>query len=133
MTQINLTSLLDLTFMLLITFIIIAPTLKHGLQIDLPEVKASKIDVEDKTMTVVIKELETDEDMERVYLEGNRIDLDGLGERDEAAFQNNPKINVVIESDKDVRYGTFARVIHVLQEAGISNIGLATEPEQKKR
>ena len=129
MDQINLTSMLDLTFMLLITFIIIAPTLKHGIQIDLPEVKAEKLDSEEKSMTIVVKKLEPDEDMERVYLDGDRIDLDKLGERVAAAFDKNPKLNVVVESDKEVRYGTFARVVATLQKAGIANVGLATQPE----
>ena len=133
LTQINLTSMLDLTFMLLITFIIIAPTLKHGIQIDLPDVKASKLDTEDKTLTITIKRLEQDEDMERIYLDGNRIDLESLGERVAAAYEKNPKISVVVESDKVVRYGTFARVVATLQKAGIQDVGLSTQPETERK
>ncbi len=132
MTQINLTSLLDLTFMLLITFIIIAPTLKHGIQIDLPEVKAAKLDVEEKTLTVTIKKVEAGEEIERVYLEGNRVDLESLTERVSAAYEKNPRLNVVVEADRAARYGIFASVVQTLQEAGVTNIGLATEPEKKK-
>ncbi len=133
MTQINLTSMLDLTFMLLITFIIIAPTLKHGLELDLPEVKASKLDVEKKSLTVAIKALEPEEDMERIYLDGNRIELSKLGERLAASFEKNPKLSIVIESDRKVQYGTFAHVVAEIQKAGIENIGLVTVPETKKR
>ncbi|MCD6386073.1 biopolymer transporter ExbD [Candidatus Sumerlaeota bacterium] len=131
--QINLTSLLDLTFMLLITFIIIAPTLKHGISIDLPEVQATKLDVRQKPLTITIKKLEPEEDMERIYLDGKRIGLDTLGERVAAAYEKNPKISVIIESDRLVRYGTFARVVAVLQKAGVQDIGLVTQPELKKK
>ena len=132
MTEINLTSLLDLTFMLLITFIIIAPTLKHGLTVDLPEVRAEKLDIQEKTLTVFVKKLDKDEDLERIYLEGNRIGLDKLGDRVAAAYEKNPKLSIIVESDKDVRYGTFARVVATLQKAGVYNIGLATQPDAKK-
>ena len=131
--QINLTSLLDLTFMLLITFIIIAPTLKHGISIDLPEVQATKLDVRQKPLTITIRKLEPEEDMERIYLDGKRIGLDTLGERVAAAYEKNPKISVIIESDRLVRYGTFARVVAVLQKAGVQDIGLVTQPELKKK
>jgi biopolymer transport protein TolR len=132
MTQINLTSLLDLTFMLLITFIIIAPTLKHGLEINLPEVKAEKLDSDEKSVTIVVKKLEEDEDMERIYLDGRRIDLEKLGSSVADALDRNPKLSVVVESDREVRYGTFARVVAVLQKAGISDVGLATQPETSR-
>lgn len=133
LAQINLTSLLDLTFMLLITFIIIAPTLKHGISIDLPEVQAAKLDVQQKPLTITIRKLEPDEDMERIYLDGERIDLDSLGERVAGAYEKNPKLSVIIESDRLVRYGTFAQVVSVIQKAGVTDIGLVTQPVLKKK
>ncbi len=131
-TQINLTPLLDTMFNLLIAFIIIAPALKHGLKIELPEVKAAKLDEQEKPLVITIKKLERDEEMERIYFQGERIDLERLSERVSAALDKNGRKGVIIEADKGVRYGTFARVVGELQEIGVHDIGLVTEPRAKK-
>ena len=127
-SSINLTSLLDVTFLLLIAFMIIAPVLKYGLTLELPEVKtASRLEEKNKFTITVLKRMD-EEDFERIYLNEKRVTLDGLTEELRANYERAQDIDVVIEADKNVPYGTFAQVIEAVQAAGVENIGMVTQP-----
>ena len=127
LTSINLTSLLDVTFLLLIVFFLIAPTLKHGIKMELPEVKASALETK-KSYTVSIQKREPEEDFERIYLDEKRVDMEELEEKLHSEYERDVEINVIVEADKGIPYGTFVKVITLMQRIGITNIGIATEP-----
>jgi biopolymer transport protein TolR len=130
-SNINLTSLLDVTFQLLIVFFLIAPTLKHGIKMELPEVKATALETK-KSFTISIQKRAPDEDTERIYLDDKRVDLEELGDKLQAYYQRDREINVIVEADKGIPYGTFVKVISLIQDVGITNIGIATEPATGK-
>lgn len=129
MSTINLTSLLDLTFVLLIAFMIVAPALKHGIKIDLPKVDADSI-VPKKAYSIVIKKRKTGESESNIYLNEKRVDLDEIFEKLQANYERDPEIDVLIESDKSVLWDDFAKVLGAVRKAGVRNIGLVTEPER---
>jgi biopolymer transport protein TolR len=127
-SSINLTSLLDVTFLLLIAFMIIAPVLKYGLTLELPEVKtASRLEEKNQFTITVLKRME-EEDFERIYLNEKRVTLNELTEELRANYQRAQDVDVIIEADKNVPYGTFAQVIEAVQAAGVENIGMVTQP-----
>jgi len=131
-SAINITNLLDIAFVLLICFMLVAPTLKHGLKMDLPEVEGTALELKKKNFSIVIKEKLPEEDEPRVYLENEIVSVNELKDKLQAQYVKNPEIEVVIECDRSVPYDIFARILGTVKSAGITNIGLVTEPIKKK-
>ena len=143
---INVTNLLDTAFILLITFMLVAPRLsQHGLKVDLPPVeRTGSTDVDQsKILTVVIQKPETGETNEKVYLldrrkAEHRLDLSDPKGREEFISTirtekgNDDKFAVVIEGDMNSRFGVGVQVISAIQQAGVTNIGIATKPESSE-
>ena len=143
---INVTNLLDTAFILLITFMLVAPRLsQHGLKVVLPEVEAGPTDVDQsKVLTVVIQKPETGETREKVFLVDrrkaeHRLDLsDPKGMQEfistiETEKGSDPKFAVVIEGDTNSRFGIFVQVLGAVQRAGVTNIGVPTKPEGSEK
>lgn len=131
--SINLTSLLDVTFMLLIAFMVIAPLLKYGLRLELPEVKTAQRLEQKTTFTITIQKRMEEEEFERIYLNDRRVTLDELTEVLHANYERERDVDVVVEADKNVSYGAFAQVIAAVQDAGVENIGMVVQPASKTR
>ena len=126
-SSISLTSMMDVTFNLLIAFMIVAPTLKHGMELALPEVEASNLKPRNSLTVVIRKAPEAGED-ERIYLNDRRVSLDDLSESITVLYERQPDLDVLIESDKSVPYEVVAKVLHAIQKAGVEVVGLVTEP-----
>jgi biopolymer transport protein ExbD len=129
-SSISLTSMMDVTFNLLIAFMIVAPTLKHGIKLELPQIAASNLKPKDSVMIVIRSAPEKGEE-ERIYLEDKRVSLENLGETITALYEKNPEIDILIEADKSVPYEIVARVLYTIQKAGVEGVGLVTEPPSK--
>jgi biopolymer transport protein ExbD len=133
--DINLTSLLDVTFVLLIAFIIMAPSLKYGVEIDLPRMAdgASQLNPEPGTLATIAitKELAgpAGQTGPRMFiLDGDALELGDLEarlkERNEAA---EGKLAVEVNADRDVPYEAFVQVVGALRRAGIEGVGLPVD------
>jgi biopolymer transport protein ExbD len=94
---------------------------------ELPEVKASALETK-KSYTVSIQKREPEEDFERIYIDEKRVDLEELEEKLHSEYERDREINIILEADKGIPYGTFVKVITLMQRIGITNIGIATEP-----
>lgn len=126
MAEMNVTNLLDTAFTLLVAFMIVAPSIKHGLELDLPAVAGENIDSK-KTVTVVIVPFEGGGD--RIYVDDlvrSEVELTDLLLEYKSKFE---EMDVVMEVDKEAAYDTFARALGAVKKAGIENVGLLTEPE----
>lgn len=143
---INVTNLLDTAFILLITFMLVAPRLsQHGLKVELPKVeRATTPDVDPgKVVTIVIQKPEPGETREKVYLVDrkgeHRQDLsDPKGMQEfvssiEAAKALQSDLAVVIQGDMHSGWGAGVQVIGAIQQAGVSNIGITTKPETSEQ
>lgn len=128
---ISLTSLMDVTFNLLIAFMIVAPTLKSGMKLDLPEVAASNLKPKKSLMVVIRKAPESGEE-ERIYLNDRRLSVEELTENLSAVYEKKPDQDVLIEADRTVPYEVVAQVLNAIQKAGVESVGLVTEPHRKK-
>lgn len=125
LSELNITPLLDLCFVLLVIFIITTAPVVNDLEIDLP--KAAKREKEpkpkvnyvtvDKTGKVFLNRMETDPDALLVQL----IEL-----RKE---KENADINVVVRGDRKTKHKHVARILEVLQQANIGKVNLATDPK----
>jgi biopolymer transport protein TolR len=120
-SDINVTSLVDVTMTLLIIFIIVAPMIEQGIDITLPTAEPKRIDVAD-VLTISIA------DNERVYLEGQRVSLDELAERLGNVHAAREDVAVLIKADTDLRYGRVIEVLDTVRGVGISRLAMATKP-----
>jgi biopolymer transport protein ExbD len=134
----NLTNLLDTAFVLLITFIIAAPTMRSGLRVDLPEVAIQETMTsppQSRPVTITIQKEKDDPTLpERVIVDDRRLSMgkgpDSLDETIAAKVRMYPnqKLDVIIEMDKEARYNVLAQVLAVLREHNITNVGLPLIP-----
>jgi len=127
LSEINITPLLDLAFVLLIIFIITTPLLEKGLELKLPHAggQAEKV-IKSDIRTVEISNLG--------YYAYNkqRAPLNTIITRLAAEFRANPNIVVYIRADKDSRYDLLAELIDGCQHNGITRYSLRTDPTPKK-
>jgi len=129
MAEINVVPYIDVTLVLLIIFMITAPLIQSGVDVDLPQADSQQIDQEDRPAPIIIS----------INQEGSYfIDLgDGNGESqatDKEIFlltaavrKNKPDTQVYIRGDKAVAYGKIVTLMAALKNAGIAKVGLMTE------
>jgi biopolymer transport protein TolR len=122
---------MDVTFNLLIAFMIVAPTLKHGMKLDLPEVEASNLKPKKSLMVVIRKAPEAGEE-ERIYLNDRRVSIEELTENLSAVYEKNTDQDVLIEADRTIPYEIVAQALNAIQKAGVESVGLVTEPHHRK-
>lgn len=119
--DINVTSLVDVMMTLLIIFIIVAPMIEQGIDVNLPSAEPKRIDVSE-VLTIAVTE------NERVYLENQRVTMDELRERLDNIRAVREDVAVLIKADKDIKYGRVVDVLDVVRGVGISRLAMATRP-----
>lgn len=123
-SEINMTPLIDLTFLLLITFIITMPMLEQGIPINLPKGQARDID-QTKSRVITL-------DVEgRLYLDNISIGLTQLGEEMKSLARGEPDLTVMVRADEKLAYGKVVEVMRVLSDAQITRLALVTTPDAK--
>lgn len=122
LAEINVTPLVDVMLVLLIVFMISAPLMQQGVQIDLPKASAGSLDeVPDQLVLVVNKS-------KQILINNNVVDAGTLRTKLEAVVSVKPGVQVFIQADQNVPYGYIAQVIAEVKKAKISRVGLVTEP-----
>jgi biopolymer transport protein TolR len=121
--DINVTSLVDVTMTLLIIFIIVAPMIEQGIDINLPSAEPKRVDVAD-VITISVTE------NERVYLEGQRVTMEQLEDRLANIRAAREDVAVLIKADSDLRYGRVVDVLNTVRNAGIFKLAMATKPPE---
>ncbi len=119
--EINVTSLVDVMMTLLIIFIIVAPMIEQGIDVNLPSAEPKKIDVAE-VLTISVTE------NERVYLEGQRVTMDELRNRLGNIHTAREDVAVLIKADEDIRYGRVIEVLDTVRAVGILRLAMATKP-----
>ena len=122
-SDINVTSLVDVMMTLLIIFIIVAPMIEQGIDITLPTAEPKRIDVAE-VLTISVA------DNERIYLEGQRVTMEDLAERLSNVHAAREDVAVLIKADTDLRYGRVVEVLDTVRGVGISRLAMATKPTE---
>lgn len=122
MSDINMTPLIDVMLVLLVIFIITAPLITGSLKLDLPKVKAPPTQQEPTTLDVGLRK------NGQIYLAGRPVTLPQLAQRFKAAAQQSDRTILHISADTAVPYGDVAQIMGAAQNAGITRIGLMTQP-----
>jgi len=124
-SEMNITNLVDVTFTLLIIFMITAPMMTQGVQVDLPETESENVEV-NESIQVSINE------RNEIYIDQERISLLAFKRMFREVFAGRTDIPVFINADKRVPYGLVIRVISDIQNAGVVKLGFLTLPLEDK-
>ena len=128
MGEINVVPFIDVMLVLLVIFMITAPMLTQGVQVDLPQVSSEPIDSTEESDPIIVS-VDRDGDY---YLsvggEESSVDLDELADRVNILFERRPGTPVMVRGDRSVSYGQVVTLMSTLQMAGVSNVGLISEP-----
>ncbi len=124
MREINMTPLIDLTFILLITFIITFPLIEQGIPVNLPRGSAEELDPA-KTRTISL-------DVQgQLYLDQSPLTLPELAEEMTQLGAEDPNLTVLVRADEAIRYGKLVEILKILHDAKIARMALVTTPEEK--
>lgn len=126
MSEINVTPMVDVMLVLLIIFMVSAPLLTVGVQIDLPQTQAKSIDQDQEPLTISVNT------KGEVYLMNSEINVDELVPKLKAITdaRGGTEERIFVRGDKGVNYGTVMRVMGRLSAAGFRRVALVTEVEQ---
>ena len=119
----NLTAMSDLTFLLLITFIITFPMIEQGIPIKLPKGKSRQMDAQKKTSSVTV------DDEGRIYLGDKLVDFGELARELEARVAEEPELKLVVRGDVETKFGGVAEVMRIAERAGVRSMAVATKDE----
>ena len=127
MSEINVTPMVDVMLVLLIVFMVTAPLLTVGVQIDLPKTKAKILQGQDEPLAITI------DAQGQVYLQDTEIDIEGLVPRLRAINDNNHDVRIFVRGDASVNYGRVMEVMGTVNVAGYKKVALVTQQQKKRR
>ncbi len=119
MSEINVTPLVDVMLVLLIIFMVTAPLLQQGIDVNLPKAKGKDLPPEERIALVIKNDM-------KIYMNDNPVSLPDMRQKLQAISKLNP--NIFLKADKDVPYGFVVEVMGEIKEAGIEKLGMVTEP-----
>ena len=121
MAEINVTPFVDVMLVLLVVFMVTAPLLTVGVEVDLPESSANNLPGEDEPLTVTI------DDAGQLYLQELEITLDELVPKLRAIAAERTDMRIFVRGDKTIDYGRVMLVMGTINAAGFTKVGLVTE------
>ncbi len=122
LSEINVTPLVDVMLVLLIVFMISAPMMQQGVQVDLPKANAGTLsEVPEQIILVVTKD-------KQILMNGKSIPFNTLRTRLETISAAKPDIEVLLQGDQSASYGFVAQVMAEVKQARIHRVGLVTVP-----
>lgn len=119
--QIDMNSLIDLTFLLLVTFIVTLPALEQGVSILLPQAKTDELPTKDgKANTVTV------DSVGRIFLNDKPLTSEELEEKLKAMAEADPDVPVLVRGDERIDYGSVMNVVKIIYKCKIRKMSLVT-------
>jgi biopolymer transport protein ExbD len=125
LSELNITPLLDLAFVLLVIFIITTAPVVNDLDLNLPSASSRPKEAPKKPNYVTV------DARGKIYLNKKEVDLISLQQLLAQLRADDPDLSVVVRGDSKIQYQNIVNVLDALQQANVSKVGLATEPEIK--
>lgn len=125
MSDINVVPFIDVMLVLLIIFMVSAPLMQQGVQVDLPKTKSQALSDQESQIVLVVDR------SGQILINKNIIPRDQLEEKIKAIFAKREKKEIYVQADRSVSYGIVAGVMSTVQAAGVTRVGLVTEAPQK--
>ena len=127
LAEINVTPLVDVVLVLLIIFMVTAPMLQMGIDVNLPRVKSKSIDVSEEKIILTIN------NAREIFINKSKVPLDDLHVKLEGIFASRIEREVFLRADRDVPYGFVVEVMSQVRKAGIDTLGMITEPPEEAK
>ena len=125
-SEINVTPFVDVMLVLLIVFMVTAPLLTVGVQVDLPESSADSLPEEQEPLTLTINS------KGEVFIQETKIEFDNLIKKILAVSNNRTDTRIYVRGDKNINYGRVLEVMGTLSGAGFSKVALISEPYKER-
>jgi len=119
--DINVTPLVDVVLVLLIIFMVTAPVLQSGIEVNVPKTRTVKEITEERMVISINKQ-------QRVFLGNDPININEIKARLRQKIRDPQNQSVFIRADEDVPFGAFATVMDAVKGAGITNVSIVTQP-----
>ena len=122
LSEINVTPLVDVMLVLLVIFMVTAPMLQQGIDVNLPQEAAGNVDPSHERLIITLAQ------NDRIYLNNQRIDLSALEQQLQQASGFTKE--VYLRADKDIPYGLVVKLMAMIRKAGIERLGIVTSPAE---
>tara|TARA_Y100000817_G_scaffold304925_1_gene288455 strand:+ start:230 stop:646 length:417 start_codon:yes stop_codon:yes gene_type:complete len=126
MSEINVTPFVDVMLVLLIIFMVTAPLLTVGVQVDLPETSADTLPEESEPLTLTINS------KGEVFIQETKIEFDNLIKKILAVSKNRTDTRIYVRGDKAINYGRVLEVMGKLSGSGFTKVALISEPYKER-
>jgi biopolymer transport protein TolR len=123
MSEINVTPFVDVMLVLLIIFMVTAPMMQQGLDVDLPETTTQPLRLQDEPLMLTVKKDGS------VFLANVEVPVDTLEDKLVAILEGRPDKEVYLRADKEAPYGAVVTAMAAARAGGAKSLGIVTEPE----
>jgi biopolymer transport protein ExbD/biopolymer transport protein TolR len=121
LAEINMIPFIDIVLVLLIIFMVTAPVIQSGIEVNVPETRVVRELAEEKLVVSIDK-------MQTVYLQSAPVNVNELGAKIKEKLLDPTRQSVYLQADQAVPFQTFATVLDNLKLAGIENVSIVTQP-----
>ncbi len=123
MSDINVTPFVDVMLVLLIIFMVTAPMMVQGVDVDLPLATAAPLTASEDNLIISI------DNERKVYINNQEVSVAFLSEKLGAVLENMDTDTVYLKADKQVPYGVVVNVMSQIKKAGVKSLGMITLPD----
>lgn len=126
MSEINVTPLVDVMLVLLIIFMVTAPMLQEGVSVELPQAKGAPLEKVQQNNEIIISVSGNGD----IFVNEKKTTENQLAELILQLTKDKPNREVFLRADKNVSYGAVVRIMGNLKNAGVTNLGMITTPQE---
>jgi biopolymer transport protein TolR len=126
LSEINVTPFVDVMLVLLIIFMVAAPLVQHGVDVELPKANSKNVTVEEELLTITLTK------DKKIFLNKMEIELVQLKEKLLRIFKQRTDNQLLFKADKDLPYEFVIQVMAEIKNAGIEKLGIITNPVEAK-
>ncbi len=121
LSDINITPLVDVVLVLLIIFMVTAPVLQSGIELNVPKTRTVKEITEERLVVSINKQ-------QRVFLGNDPVNINEIGAKLRQKIRDPQHQAIFVRADEDVPFGAFATVMDAVKSSGITNVSIVTQP-----
>jgi biopolymer transport protein TolR len=121
LSEINITPFVDVVLVLLVMFMVTAPILQSGIEVEVPKTKTVKEISEERIVITIDRD-------QRIFLGNDPININEISKSLHEKIRDPQGQSIFIRSDENVPFGAFATVMDAVKQTGITNVSIVTEP-----